>query len=162
MPLRLLFDRHGSPWWMFRGCNYRKKRPFRARECFAPPPALNRWLVGDVDQAIRRGYGDPIDTLDCGQTGNGQWQDRGRWLSDGWRRRWGRSFRRRFNSQAPTVAALALTAQPRDMSLDEETRKPRNRMDCLKSPITMPILPIPVNKPPSLPPSYAMRSNPYV
>jgi hypothetical protein len=76
----------------------------------------------------------------------------------------GRSFRRRFKSQAPTVAALtvALMAQPRDMSLDEETRKPRNRMDCLKSPISMPILPIPVNKPPRLPPSYAMRSNPHV
>lgn len=46
--------------------------------------------------------------------------------------------------------------------VDEETRKPRNRMDCLKSPISMPILPIPVNKPPRLTPSYAMRSNRHV
>jgi hypothetical protein len=52
--------------------------------------------------------GDPIGTLDCGQTGktgNGRIVDR--WLSDEWRgRKEVGHFPRCFKSQAPTISAL--------------------------------------------------------
>ena len=92
--------------WMFRRSQTSQEKAVLGSEVFGFLEALNRWSVGDADQAIRKEYGDPIDTIDRGQTGKGPWQACERWLSDKWRGSDGvRKFSGCFKCQAPTIAA---------------------------------------------------------
>ncbi|PMD12366.1 hypothetical protein NA56DRAFT_713200 [Hyaloscypha hepaticicola] len=85
LPLRLVRIVTDLPMWMFRRSQTSQEKAVLGSEVFGFLEALNRWSVGDADQAIRKEYGDPIDTIDRGQTGKGPWQACERWLSDKWR-----------------------------------------------------------------------------
>jgi hypothetical protein len=62
------------PMWMSRRSQPSQEKAVLGSEVFGSLETLSRWSVGDADQASGSEYGGPIDTIDCGQSGNRQWQ----------------------------------------------------------------------------------------